>query len=160
MAYNMSQMESLSDYLSIIIVVVLSTILTISIWQFRLVKQELRVQTVNQIYSKLMEARLNLERTTAFTKMAQDSPLFLERFKLVDTPDEYYIIVALLDLFEFLHSMNKSKMIESDLWFRSEEMMKSIMTIPKFKKIWDKTKNSHEIHFVEYMDSILAKYLQ
>jgi hypothetical protein len=150
-------MESISDYLSIIIVVILSTILTISIWQFRLVKQELRIQSVHQIYSKLIEARLNLERTAAFTKMAQESPLFLERFKLVDNPDEYYIIIAFLDLFEFLHSMNKSKMIESDLWFRPEEMMKSIMEIPKFKKIWDKTKNSHEINFVKYVDSVLFR---
>jgi hypothetical protein len=153
-------MELLSDYLSIIIVIILSTILTISIWQFRLVKQELRVQSVHQIYSKLIEARLNLERTPAFTKMAQDSPLFLERFKLVDNPDEYYIIVAFLDLFEFLHSMNKSKMIDSDLWFRPEEMMKSIMTIPKFKKIWDETKNSHEINFVKYVDSVLIRTIK
>jgi hypothetical protein len=153
-------MESLSDYLSIIIVIILSTILTISIWQFRLVKQELRVQSVHQIYSKLIEARLNLERTSAFTNMAQDSPLFSERFKLVDNPDEYYIIVAFLDLFEFLHSMNKSKMIDSDLWFRPEEMMKSIMTIPKFKKIWDKTKDSHEINFVKYVDSVLIRTIK
>jgi hypothetical protein len=92
--------------------------------------------------------------------MAQDSPLFLERFKLVDNPDEYYIIVAFLDLFEFLHSMNKSKMIDSDLWFRPEEMMKSIMTIPKFKKIWDETKNSHEINFVKYVDSVLIRTIK
>jgi hypothetical protein len=148
-------MESLSDYLSIIIVVILSTILTISVWQFRLVKQELHIQTAHKIYSKLIETRLNLEKTTSFTKMAQDSPLFLERFKLVDNPDEYYTIIALLDLFEFLHSMNKSKMIESDLWFRSKEMMKSIMTIPKFKKVWDKTKNSHASDFVKFVDSIV-----
>jgi hypothetical protein len=81
-------MESLSDYLSIIIVVILSTILTISVWQFRLVKQELRMQTAHQVYSKLIETRLNLEKTTSFTKMAQDSPLFLERFGIVDSPEE------------------------------------------------------------------------
>lgn len=148
-------MESLSDYLSIIIVVILSTILTISVWQFRLVKQELRMQTAHQVYSKLIETRLNLEKTTAFTKMAQDSPLFSERFGIVDSSEEYYTIVALLDLFEFLHSVNKSKMIEPDLWFRSKEMMKSIMTIPKFKKVWDKTKDSHAVDFVNFVDSII-----
>ena len=149
-------MESLSDYLSIIIVVILSTILTISVWQFRLVKRELRIQTSQQIYSRLIETRMNLEKTTSFTKIAQDSPLFLERFGIVDTPEEYYTIVALLDLFEFLHSMHKSKILEPDLWFRSKEMIKSIMTIPKFKKVWDKTKDSHANAFVQFVDSMMT----
>ncbi len=149
-------MESLSDYLSIIIVVILSTILTISVWQFRLVKRELRIQTSQQVYSRLIETRLNLEKTTSFTKIAQDSPLFLERFGIVDTPEEYYTIVALLDLFEFLHSMHKSKILEPDLWFRSKEMIKSIMTIPKFKKVWDKTKDSHASEFVKFVDSMMT----
>ncbi len=149
-------MESLSDYLSIIIVVILSTILTISVWQLRLVKRELRIQTSQQIYSRLIETRMNLEKTTSFTKIAQDSPLFLERFGIVDTPEEYYTIVALLDLFEFLHSMHKSKILEPDLWFRSKEMIRSIMTIPKFKKVWDKTKDSHANVFVQFVDSMMT----
>jgi hypothetical protein len=149
-------MESLSDYLSIIIVVILSTILTISVWQFRLVKRELRIQTSQQVYSRLIETRLNLEKTTSFTKIAQDSPLFLERFGIVDTPEEYYTIVALLDLFEFLHSMHKSKILEPDLWFRSKEMIMSIMTIPKLKKVWDKTKDSHASEFVKFVDSMMT----
>ena len=147
-------MESLSDYLSIIIVMILSTILAISIWQFRLVKRELRIQTAQQTYSRLMETRLNLEKTAAFTKMAQESPLFLERFGMVDTPEEYYTIIALLDLFEFLHSMHKSKILEPDLWFRSKEMIRSIMTVPKFKKVWDKTKGSHASEFAKFVDSM------
>jgi hypothetical protein len=49
-----------------------------------------------------MDARLQLGSTETFTKMAKESPIFAERFAVVDTPDEYYTIVAFLDLFEFL----------------------------------------------------------
>jgi hypothetical protein len=42
-----------------------------------------------------MEARIKLEGNEVFTKMAKESPLFAERFALVNTPDEYYTITAL-----------------------------------------------------------------
>ena len=48
-----------------------------------------------------MEARLNLNEKV-FSKMAKESPLYAERFALVNTPDEYYIIVAFIGLFEFI----------------------------------------------------------
>jgi hypothetical protein len=37
-----------------------------------------------------MEARIRLENTDTFTKMARESPVFAERFAIVDTPQEYY----------------------------------------------------------------------
>ena len=47
-----------------------------------------------------MDARIKLESTETFNKMAKESPVFAERL-VVDSPDEYYTIVAFLDLFEF-----------------------------------------------------------
>ena len=41
--------------------------------------------------------------------MAKESPIFVERFSLVNSPDEYYTIVAFLDLFEFLFHLIKEK---------------------------------------------------
>jgi hypothetical protein len=35
-----------------------------------------------------MDARLELESTETFTKMAKESPIFAERFTMVDSPDE------------------------------------------------------------------------
>lgn len=67
----------------------------------------LKAQSEQQIYSRIMDARLKLESTETFTKMAEESPIFAERFTVVDKPDEYYIIVAFLDLFEFLFRLNK-----------------------------------------------------
>jgi len=42
--------------------------------------------------------------------MAKESPIFAERFTLVNTPEEYYTIMAFLDLIEFLFRLNKAKM--------------------------------------------------
>ncbi|MGI0047721.1 MAG: hypothetical protein ACREBB_11130 [Nitrosotalea sp.] len=141
------------DYLELVIVGILTCILAISLWQFSTVKKEMRIQTEQQIYTRIIEARLNLEKTETFTKMAKESPAFAERFSLVDNPDEYYTAVAFLDLFEFLYLMNKAKTIEFGIWSRWQELTKTMMTIPKFKKVWEKTKQAHMKDFVDFLDS-------
>lgn len=142
------------DYLELVIVGILTSILVISLWQFSTVKKEMRIQTQQQTYAKIVEARLNLEKTETFTKMAKESQVFADRFSIVDNPDEYYMAVAFLDLFEFLHLMNKTKTIEPGLWFRWQELIKTMMTIPKFKKVWEKTKEIHMKDFVGFIDSL------
>jgi hypothetical protein len=141
------------DYLELVIVGILTSILAISLWQFSTVKKEMRVQIQQQTYAKIIEARLNLEKTETFTKMAKESPVFAERFSMVDNADEYYTAVAFLDLFEFLYLMNKTKTIEDGLWSRWQELTKTMMTIPKFKKVWEKTKQVHMKDFADYLDS-------
>ncbi|MGB6464432.1 MAG: hypothetical protein WA799_08305 [Nitrosotalea sp.] len=143
------------DYLELVIVGILTCILAISLWQFSTVKKQMRIQAEQQTYTRIIEARLNLEKTETFTKMAKESSVFAERFSVVDSPDEYYTTVAFLDLFEFLYLMNKTKTIESGLWSRWQELTKTIMTIPKFKKVWEKTKQAHMEDFADYLDSFL-----
>ena len=53
------------------------------------------MQSEQQIYSRIMDVKLKLENTETFTWIAKESPVFKERFSLVDSPDEYYIIVTL-----------------------------------------------------------------
>ena len=65
-----------------------------------------------------MDARIKLQGNEVFSKMAKESPLYAERFEPVDTPDEYYIIVAFIDLFEFIFRLYKTKMIDEKLWFK------------------------------------------
>lgn len=142
------------DYLELIIVGILTCILAISLWQFSTVKKEMRIQAQQQTYARIIEARLNLEKTETFTKMAKESRVFAERFSTVDNPDEYYTAVAFLDLFEFLYLMNKTKTIESGLWSRWQELTKTLMTIPKFKKVWGKTKQVHMKDFADFIDSL------
>jgi len=142
------------DYLEIVVVGILTSILVISLWQFSTVKKEMRIQTQQQTYTKIVEARLNLEKTETFTKMAKESTLFAERFSVVDNPDEYYTTVAFLDLFEFLYLMSKTNTIEAGLWLRWNELIKTMMSIPKFKKVWEKTKKSHMKDFADFIDSL------
>ena len=86
--------------------------------------------------------------------MVKESPIFVERCSLVSSPDEYYIIVAFLDLFEFLFAINKRDVIDTDVWFRWEGLAKTIMTIPKFKRVWDKTNPIHSDEFRNFMNSL------
>ena len=60
--------------------------------------------------------------------MAKEIPLYAERFALVDTLDEYYIIVAFIDLFEFIFRLYKTKMIDEKLWFRWKALATAINT--------------------------------
>ncbi|HET7345533.1 MAG TPA: hypothetical protein VFJ05_06650 [Nitrososphaeraceae archaeon] len=116
--------------------------------------KSLKAQSEQQIYSRIMDARLKLESTETFTKMAEESPIFAERFTVVDSPDEYYIIVAFLDLFEFLFRLKKRNMIDVEIWSRWKGLAETIMTIPKFKRVWEKTKNVHAHEFRDFIDSL------
>jgi hypothetical protein len=102
-----------------------------------------------------LEARLRLENTEQFTNMARESPVFKERFSLVDHPSEYYTIVSFLDLFEYVFHLNKIEMIDTMVWKRWKVLTETIMTIPKVRRIWAKTKESHpNKEFREFIDSL------
>jgi hypothetical protein len=116
--------------------------------------KNLKIQSEQQIYSRIMDARLKLESTESFTKMAKESPIFAERFSVVDSPQEYYIVVAFIDLFEFLFRLNKRDMIDTEIWSRWKGLAETIMTIPKFKSVWEKTKDVHASEFRQFLDSL------
>ena len=62
-------------------------------------------------------------------------------------------------MLEFIFRLYKTKMIDAELWSRWEATAKSMMTIPKFKKVWNKTKDSRSYEFRELVD-LLASDLQ
>lgn len=107
-----------------------------------------------QLYARILDARTKLQNTDIFTKMATESSLYSERFKLVEEPKEYYTIISLIDTIEFIYRINKKKMIDKELWQRWENHAKSMMTIPKFKKVWSATKDFHTRDFVNFMDGL------
>jgi hypothetical protein len=72
---------------------------------------------------------------------------------VVDSPDEYYTIVAFLDLFEFLFRLNKRDMIDTEIWYHWKGLAKTIITMPKFRKVWE-TKDVHALEFREFVDSL------
>lgn len=146
-------MDSFLQYMPIISAIIFAGLLGVSLMQFSIVRKNMRIQTEGQIYARIIEARLKLENSDSFTLMAKESTQFLERFSLVDEPEEYYTVIAFLDLFEFLFRLQRGKLVEPDLWSRWKEHIKLLMTIPKFRKIWDKTKQVHTKEFVQFIDS-------
>lgn len=133
---------------------VLGGLLSISILQLPTIRKNMRMQTEQVIYARIMEARIRLENTETFTKMAKESPVFAEHFGLVDTPEEYYTVMAFVDLIEFLFRLNNAKMVDAEIWSRWKLFSKTIFTIPKFKKVWVKTKDIHSIEFRDFIDSL------
>jgi hypothetical protein len=45
--------------------------------------KSLKAQSEQQIYSRIMDARLKIESTETFTKMAEESPIFAERIHCI-----------------------------------------------------------------------------
>jgi type II secretory pathway pseudopilin PulG len=86
-----------SEITTIITVGILASLLSLSLLQFSSVRKSMRIQSEQQIYARIIESRMKLENTEAFTKMAKENPLFAERLSLVDNPDEYYTVIAYLD---------------------------------------------------------------
>jgi|SRR5437870_2232710 len=108
---------------------VLGGLLSISILQLPTIRKNIRMQTEQEIYSRIME------NNETFTNMAKESPIFAERFALVNTPEEYYTIMAFLDLIEFLFRLNKGKMVDMEVWSRWKILARTIFTIPKFRNV-------------------------
>ena len=158
-------MDTFLTYMPFISVAVIAGLFIMALVNFSTVRKSMQVQSEQQmknlkmqseqqIYSRIMDARLKLESTETFTKMAKESPIFAERFTAVDNPDEYYTIVAFLDLFEFLFRLNKRDMMDTEIWSRWESLAETIMTIPKFKRVWQKTKDVHASEFRDFIDSL------
>jgi len=100
-------LESILLFVPLISVIIVSGLLVLSFINFSIARKNmqrqseqqianLKIQSEQQIYSRIMEARLKLENTEEFTKMASESSVFRDRFDLVDSPSEYYIIVSFL----------------------------------------------------------------
>jgi hypothetical protein len=147
-------MDPFLTYVPLISATKVSALFIIALLNFSTVRRNLQKQSEQEIYSRIMDARLKLENTEVFTKMAKGSPIFAERFVLVDSPQEYYIIVAFFDLFEFLFRLHKKGMVDSEIWFRWKSYVKTMMTVPQFKNVWDKTKDVHGHEFRDFIDSL------
>jgi hypothetical protein len=149
-----NDMDSFLTYMPFISVAIIAGLFIMALVNFSTLRKSMQMQNEQQIYSRIMDARLKLESTETFTKMAKESPIFAERFAVVDSPDEYYVIVAFLDLFELLFCLNKRNMIDTEIWSRWKGLAETIMTIPKFKRVWEKTKDVHAPEFKDFIDSL------
>ena len=46
-------------------------------------------------------------------------------------------------------------MIDDELWYRWKNFTQIIMTIPKFKIVWNQTKDVHTKEFIQFIDDEL-----
>lgn len=162
-------LELILQFVPLISVIIVSGLLVFAFVNFSITRKNmqrqseqqitnLKIQNEQEIYSRIIEARLKLENTEEFTKMASESEVFRERFALVDSPSEYYTIVSFLDLFEYVFRLDEMQMIDKTVWKRWKVLIETIMTIPKFRSIWLKTKESHpDKNFGEFIDSLLVQ---
>ena len=122
-------LESILLFVPLISVIIVSGLLVFAFINFSISRKNmqrqseqqianLKIQNEQEIYSRIIEARLKLENTEEFTKMASESDVFRERFALVDSPSEYYTIVSFLDLFEYVFRLNEMQMIDKIVWKR------------------------------------------
>jgi hypothetical protein len=118
----------------------------------------LKMQTAQQIYSRIIEASCSYKIQKSLSKwQRRESAVFMERFALVDSPSEYYTIVSFLDLFHYVFRLNEMQMIDEVVWKRWNVFIETIMTIAKFRIIWHKTKELRpDTGFEEFIDSNIS----
>jgi len=143
-------MISLLEYLPIIT----SGLLFLAIVTLVANRKNLRLQSEYQIYARMIEARLKLETSEPFIKMARESPFYADRFALVDSPDQFYMLRAFIDLYEFIYRLHKTHVIDDQLWLRWMSSAKAMKSIPKFLNVWEKTKSVHSPEFVKFINSL------
>jgi hypothetical protein len=152
-------MVQLGEFIQIISPIIYGGALIVSILQFSAMKKSMFSQSIQQTYATTTQLLFNNINSKEYLQMSQESPLVSKYYSLVDNPQQYYVIIQSFDMLEFIFRLYSTKTIDSELWLRWEATAKSMMTIPKFKKVWDKTKDSRSHHFRELIDS-LAPHLQ
>jgi hypothetical protein len=133
-------MVQLGEYIQIISPIIYGGALIVSILQFSAMKKSMSSQSVQQAYASTTQLLFNNINSKEYLQMSQESPVVSKYYSLVDNPQQYYIIIQSFDMLEFIFRLYKTKMIDAELWSRWEATAKSMMTIPKFKRVWDKTK--------------------
>jgi hypothetical protein len=148
-------MVQLGEYIQIISPIIYGGALIVSILQFSAMKKSMSSQSVQQAYASTTQLLFNNINSKEYLQMSQESPVVSKYYSLVDNPQQYYIIMQSFDMLEFIFRLYSTKMIDAELWSRWEATAKSMMTIPKFKRVWDKTKDSRSHEFRELIDSLV-----
>ncbi len=150
-------MTTILEFVPLISAAIFAGLLGVSLWQFSIVRKNMRAQTEQQIYASILQLRTKLEDTDVFTNMAKESEQYRERFSLVSSPSEYYTVVAFHDLLEYIFRLHKTEMIDEELWHRWTHLAEIAMSIPKFRKLWEVTRRSHTKEFTDFIDRIIAR---
>lgn len=143
-----------SDYLQIISIVIYASALGVSLVSFWEARRSTRIQTEQQLYMNILSSSYNLWNNETISKIAKESPEVSNYFALVGSPEEYNNINAIIDFFEFLFRLYRTKMLDKELWNRWRASAKSTMNIPKVSKVWKETKGMHTNEFIKFIESL------
>ena len=143
-----------SDYLQIISIVIYASALGVSLVSFWEARRSTRIQTEQQLYMNILSSSYNLWNNETISKIAKESPEVSSYFALVGSPEEYNNINAIIDFFEFLFRLYRTKMLDKELWNRWRASAKSTMNIPKVSKVWKETKGMHTNEFIKFIESL------
>ena len=108
---------------------------------------------MQQTYATTTQSLFSAFNSKDYLEMSQESPVVSQYYSLAGSPRQYYIIIQMFNMFEYLLRLYETKMISTEQWLRWEASAKSMITIPKFKKVWDKTKDSRSHEFIKLIDS-------
>lgn len=137
-----------SDYIQIISTLIYAGALVVSLVSLWQARRSTRIQTEQQLYMNILGSSYSLWNNDTISKIAKESPEVSSYLALVESPEEYNNISAIIDFFEFLFRLYRTKMLDKELWYRWKASAKSIMSIPKIKKVWDNPKDTHTHEFV------------
>jgi hypothetical protein len=149
-------MIQLGEILQVISPVIYAGALILSIVQFSSMRKSMLVQNIQQTYASTTQSLFSTFNSKEYLEMSQESPVVSQYYSLAGSPRQYYIIIQTFDMFEYIFRLYKTKMIDEEQWSRWEATCKSMMTIPKFKKVWDKTKGSRSHEFIKLIDSFVT----
>jgi hypothetical protein len=148
-------MVQLGEFLQVITPVIYGSALVLSVLQFSSMRKSMLTQSVQQTYATTTQALFSTFNSKEYFEMSQESPVVSQYYSLAGSPRQYYIIIQSFDMFEYLFRLYKTKMIDAEQWLRWEASAKSMITIPKFKKVWDKT-NGRSYEFTKLIDSLVT----
>lgn len=149
-------MVQLGEYVQVISPIIYASALIVSILQFSAMRKGMFIQSMQQTYATTTQGLYRNFKSKEYFEMAQESPVVSQYYSLVDSPQQYYIIIQNFDMLESIFYLYQTKMIDMELWQRWEATAKSMMTIPKFEKVWDNTKESRAHEFVKIIDSLIV----
>ena len=145
-------MVQLGEYIQIISAIIYATSLGLTIFQISAMRKSMLVQNMQQTYATTTQNLYNNFHSKEYLEMTMESPVVSQYYSLVDSPQQYYIIIQNFDNIELIFNLYKNKMIDMQLWMRWKATAESMMTIPKFLKVWNKTKYGRSNEFKEFID--------
>ena len=71
-------------------------------------------QSVQQTYATTTQVLFNNPNSKEYLQMSQESPVVSKYYSLVDSPQQYYVIIQCFDMLEFIFRLYTTKMIDKE----------------------------------------------